>query len=406
MVELSEEERRTFLKPTVSEIKNKPTSSFMETSSTIIKDTMRKVLKKASGADAGLSSSGSGSSTSSNGSTSSSKNGSVLTNRSSSSSSVVRNNNGTSINNNMITGTGNNASSNIITAATSTSSNNNNKDSVNENNYNDENNNKNDEENSPPSHARNNSNNHNNIIQQTTDSNVDNCCKEAIGNDKNNNANAEEEISESSLLYSPENIAKRLSNVSSDKPESPMLVVDSVSNSSQITSRIASSDNYRNGVWSMSYKSFQVGDAAIFIKNLQYENVYTMFQHGAKHPIFLNEDCIDIFNKYFLTDTTTTLPNVISGRIILIEDDQKATRHDNPYHLPHSGDVFGTVTVERLTESVIRNIEPSADRNFSTDVVACGTTNLLFYVPMMVCKKVYIMLRHTDKNGSDGVPYF
>ena len=408
MVELSEEEKaRTFLKPTVSEIKNKPTSSFMETSSTIIKDTMRKVLKKASGADAGLSSSGSGSSTSSNGSTSSSKNGSVLTNRSSSSSSVVRNNNGTSINNNMITGTGNNASSNIITAATSTSNNNNNKASVNENNYNDENNNKNDEENSPPSHARNNSNNHNNIIQQTTDSNVDNCCKEAIGNDKNNNANAEEEISESSLLYSPENIAKRLSNVSSDKPESPMLVVNSVSNSSQITSRIASSDNYRNGVWSMSYKSFQVGDAAIFIKNLQYENVYTMFQHGAKHPIFLNEDCIDIFNKYFLTDTTTTLPNVISGRIILIEDDQKATRHDNPYHLPHSGDVFGTVTVERLTESVIRNIEPSADRNFSTDVVACGTTNLfVLRADDGVQKGVYIMLRHTDKNGSDGVPYF
>merc|ERR1711959_92382 len=143
------------------------------------------------------------------------------------------------------------------------------------------------------------------------------------------------------------------------------LVVNS--NASQAITRRASNDNYRNGVWSMSYKGFEVGDAAIFIKNLQYENVYTMFQHGAKHPIFLNEDCIDIFNKYFLTDTTTTLPNVISGRIILIEDNQIATRHDNPYHLPHSGDVFGTVTVERLTESIVRNIEPSPNKSFSSD---------------------------------------
>ena len=212
---------------------------------------------------------------------------------------------------------------------------------------------------------------------------------------------------ETSLLYPQNDIAKRVMNASLGKPESPMLVVEDMAKTTQTMSRVASDDNYRNGIWSMTYKSFQVGDAALFIKNTQYENIYTMFQHEATHPVFLNEDCMDIFKKYFLTATTKTLPNVVSGRIILIEDNQIATRHDNPYHLPNSGDVFGTVTVERLTESIVRNIEPSPNRSFSSDFIATGTTNLfVLRANDGVQKGIYIMLRYTDKNGSDGIPYF
>ena len=219
--------------------------------------------------------------------------------------------------------------------------------------------------------------------------------------------NAEVVEEETSLLYPQNDIAKRIINVSSGKPESPMLIVEDMATTTQTMSRIASDDNYRNGIWSMTYKSFQVGDAALFIKNTQYENIYTMFQHEATHPIFLNEDCMEIFKKYFLTATTKTLPNVLSGRIILIEDNQIATRHDNPYHLPHSGDVFGTVTVERLTESIVRNIEPSPNKSFSSDFIATGTTNLfVLRANDGVQKGIYIMLRYTDKNGSDGIPYF
>ena len=94
---------------------------------------------------------------------------------------------------------------------------------------------------------------------------------------------------------SPNDIAKRIMNVSLDKPESPMLIVEDIATTTQTMSRIASDDNYRNGIWSMTYKSFQVGDAALFIKNTQYENIYTMFQHEATHPIYLNEDCMEIF---------------------------------------------------------------------------------------------------------------
>jgi len=219
--------------------------------------------------------------------------------------------------------------------------------------------------------------------------------------------NADVVEGETSILYPQNDIAKRIMNVSLDKPESPMLVVEDIAKTTQTMSRIASDDNYRNGIWSMTYKSFQVGDAALFIKNTQYENIYTMFQHEATHPIYLNEDCMEIFKKYFLTATTKTLPNVLSGRIILIEDNQIATRHDNPYHLPHSGDVFGTVTVERLTESIVRNIEPSPNKSFSSDFIATGTTNLfVLRANDGVQKGIYIMLRYTDKNGSDGIPYF
>jgi len=415
MIDLSEEEKaHIFLKPT-----KKKSSSFIETSSSIIKDTMRKVLKKASGTDTGLSSSSSSSSSGSdssikkNAKESNSNNSSVFICQNSSRSSRIHENEAKSSTTN---------SSNIMTPSTSSGGNlqagndhsniNNDKtvhDKPNENNSksiienngncNDVDDNDNDVENSSSSS--------NTSINVATISHTEKC-KTNCNNNNNDSGyiNGEvEEVRASSLLYAPETIAKRLSNMSSDKPESPMMVVNS--NASQAITRRASNDNYRNGVWSMSYKGFEVGDAAIFIKNLQYDNVYTMFQHGAKHPIFLNEDCIDVFKKYYLTPTTTTLPNVISGRIILIEDDQKATRHDNPYHLPHSGDVFGTVTVERLSESLIRKIEPAPERNFSTDYIACGTTNL-FVIRSNdgVQKGVYIMLRHTDKNGSDGVPYF
>ena len=40
---------------------------------------------------------------------------------------------------------------------------------------------------------------------------------------------------------------------------------------------------------------------------------------------------MEIFKKYFLTYKDSSECNV--GRIILIEDNQIATRHDNPYHL-------------------------------------------------------------------------
>jgi hypothetical protein len=399
MVELSEEEKaRTFLKPTASSICNK-TPSFMQTSSTIIKDTMRKVLKSASGGDTGLRSS-------SNSSGSSIGTSEELTN-------AVKNDNNTSTDNgkkslselnsaiidesegsvlepSSARNVSKTMSSNVFTKKTYHDQDKTAK-VCNKNDFDIHKNGFNDDENSP-------------LTLNTTESTHESAysSKRTEGICKSNT----EETTASSLLYPLGGIAKHLSKVCSGKPESPMLVVNSVSSRSQTIPRTASSDKYRNGIWSMAFKSFAVGDAVMFIKNVQYDNVYTMFQHGAKHPIFLNEDCIEIFKKYYLTDTTTKLPSVISGRIILVEDDQKATRHDNPYHLPHSGDVFGTVTVERLSESIVRNIEPCPDRSFSTDFIACGTTNLfVLRADDGAQKGVYIMLRHTDKSV-DGVPYF